>query len=103
MYPHVWQGVPGNIAVTDPYVRRFWTAAIGPGAVADLLRLATAARRGRPLRRPVHLATLVAVGLAGVSGDNLVVRTQVPPLPRTLWQRLPPQLRRQHLVERENL
>jgi hypothetical protein len=27
-------------AMTHAYVRRYWVAALGPGAVADLLRLA---------------------------------------------------------------
>ncbi|HSQ38030.1 MAG TPA: hypothetical protein VLS92_09080, partial [Acidimicrobiia bacterium] len=34
----------------DPAVRRYWSALVGPGAVADLLRLTATARRGGRLR-----------------------------------------------------
>ncbi|MFV1963285.1 MAG: hypothetical protein ACC658_15815, partial [Acidimicrobiia bacterium] len=33
----------GRFRPSDPYVRRFWVAAIGPSAVAELLRLVRAA------------------------------------------------------------
>ncbi len=81
---------------THPYVRLYWTATIGPGAVADLLRLATAATRGRSLRRPTHLHVLVRVGLAHTHKGHVFVRTRIPTL-NTIQQRLlPPDLRRQH-------
>ncbi len=64
-----------------PYVRRYWTAAIGPGAVADLLRMASAARSGRQLRRPIHLPTLLSEGLVRSNGGRLLVRPTIPPLP----------------------
>lgn len=79
-----------------PYVRRFWTSAIGPGAVADLLRLAVAARRDRSLPRPVHLHVLIREGLARCSNGLLFVRPTVPPLSVTHVLRLPPALRREH-------
>lgn len=79
-----------------PYVRRFWTAVMGPGAVADLLRLATAARRGGRLRCPVHLPSLAREGLVGYQEGRLWVRATVPPLSRDQVRRLPPWLRQEH-------
>ncbi len=81
---------------THPYVRLYWTATIGPGAVADLLRLATAATRGRSLRRPTHLHVLVKVGLAHTHNGHIFVRTQIPPLNTIQVRLLAPDLRRQH-------
>lgn len=77
------------------YVRRYWTAAIGAPAVADLLRLIQAAKRGRPIRRPVHSAHLARVGLVIPVGSRLVVRSTVPPLPPDFIRALPPWLRRE--------
>ena len=86
-----------SFAVTDPYVRRFWTAVIGPGAVADLLRLATAARCGRSLRRPLHMPALVMAGLVrAVDSDAPGVRVLVPVVPPGLRRRLTPALTREH-------
>lgn len=86
-----------DVAVTDGYVRRFWTAALGPGAVADLLRLAAAAEGGRSLPRPVHLDALVRTGLVGGgAGPVLIVSDRVPLLPRHFLAALPPALRRSH-------
>ena len=79
-----------------PYVRLYWTATIGPGAVADLLRLATAATRGRSLRRPTHLHVLVRVGLAHTHNGHIFVRTRIPPLNLIQQRLLPPDLRRLH-------
>lgn len=81
---------------THRYVRRYWTATIGPGAVADLLRLATAAQRGRSLRRPTHLHVLVRANLAHVNHGHVFVRTQIPELSPIHIRLLPPDLRRQH-------
>jgi hypothetical protein len=69
---------------------------MGPGAVADLLRLATAAARDRSLPRPVNLATLMREGLAKREGDRIAVRTAVPILLPSQVHRLPPRLRREH-------
>ena len=102
VHPEVWvlaRTPQPSFAVTDPYVRRYWTAAIGPGAVADLLRLATAARRGRSLRHPVYLGVLITTGLAAVAGGRLLVRTEVPAVPHRLASGLPPSLRRSHFKE----
>jgi hypothetical protein len=80
----------------DPYVRRYWTAVLGPGAVADLLRLMTAARRGGSLRQPLHLAELARAGLVRFSDGRLWVRDTVPPLSAAHLRRLPPALRGEH-------
>ncbi len=86
--------------VHHPYVRRYWTAAIGPGAVADLLRMAAAARDGNRLRRPLHLPTLLTEGLVRARAGRLLVRPTVPPLPARHARRLPPALRAEHAATR---
>ncbi|MDJ0663253.1 MAG: hypothetical protein QNJ75_01755 [Acidimicrobiia bacterium] len=87
--------VPGYSA-THPYVRLYWTATIGSGAVADLLRLVTAATRGRSLRRPTHLHVLVRSGLAHTHNGQVFVRSTIPPLSSIQVRLLPPDLRRKH-------
>ncbi|MCZ7532510.1 MAG: hypothetical protein M5U23_03725 [Acidimicrobiia bacterium] len=86
--------------MTDPYIRRFWIAAIGPGAVADLLRLAAAAQSGRSLPIPVHFSTLLRERLVRFDSGVLLVPDRVPPLPRSLVDRLPPPVRRQFVSDR---
>ena len=81
---------------THPYVRLYWTATIGPGAVADLLRLVTAATRGRSLRRPTHLHVLVRSGLAHTHNGQVFVRCTIPSLNSIQVRLLPPDLRRRH-------
>ena len=92
--PAVWD-VPGDYPVADPYVRRYWTPILGPGAVADLLRLATAAVRGRSLPRPIHLVELARAGFVRATGSAILVRTSVPEVPPALRRRLPPMLQRE--------
>jgi hypothetical protein len=93
----VWpdQGASG-FAPDDLYVRRFWTAAVGPGAVADLLRLIAAAQKGDAIRRPLHLATLAREGLVLVAPGHVWVRTRIPPLQRKHLRRFPPALKAEH-------
>ena len=79
-----------------PYVRLYWTATIGPGAVADMMRLATAAKRGRSLRRPTHLHVLVRSNLVHTRSGNIFVRTRIPELNIIQVRLLPPELRRRH-------
>jgi hypothetical protein len=94
--PSVWaEHADTGFPVVHPYVRRYWTPILGPGAVADLLRLATAAVRGRSLPRPLHLGELARVGFVHGTGSHLLVRTHVPAVPRVLRRRLPPALRRE--------
>jgi hypothetical protein len=96
--PAPWRGagVHHGFPTDHPYVRRFWTAAIGPGAVADLMRLAVAAQRGRSLPRPESIGILVREDLARWADGRLYVRTAIPRLSPIQERRLTPELRRQH-------
>lgn len=96
--PRTSSGEADGFLTTDPYVRRFWVAAIGPGAVADLLRLAAAAQRGRSLPMPVHLPVLLHERLVTCDAGVLLIPDRVPPLPRSHVDRLIPRLRRQLLA-----
>ena len=69
---------------------------LGPGAVADLLRLATAASRDRSLRRPIGLSQLSVVGLVREHEGNVEVRTVIPPLTTSQALALPAAIRRLH-------
>jgi hypothetical protein len=86
----------GGFHPTDLYVRRFWSAHIGVEAVADLLRIVQAGRRGNAIRRPVTLPILLAVGLIHVEGDVIVVVDRIPCLDPESVSRLPLELRRAH-------
>ncbi|MBT8197275.1 MAG: hypothetical protein KJO84_02110 [Acidimicrobiia bacterium] len=92
--PVEWPG--DGFLPEDPYVRRYWTAAVGPGAVAELIKCAIAARRGHSVKVPLNLAILVAEGLMTVRGGNLAVRTRIPALNDAQQRRLPPPIRREH-------
>ncbi len=96
--PQTSSGEVDGFLTTDPYVRRFWVAAIGPGAVADLLRLAAAAQRGRSLPMPVHLPVLLHERLVSWDAGVVLIPDRVPPLPRSHVDRLTPRLRRQLLA-----
>jgi hypothetical protein len=89
---HPGRGFP----LTDPAARRWWSAVLGPGAVADLLRLATAARSDRSLPRPVHLELLARHGLVRHRGHRIEVISGFPAIPREWLSRLHPQIRREH-------
>lgn len=98
-------GPSGGVAVDDPYVRRFWVAAVGAGAVADLLRLVGAGRRKQTVRRPLYLHVLAASGLALVMRSEIAVPDPLPVLPAAEVRRLPAALRREHaawLLERSD-
>lgn len=86
---------PGGYAADHDYVRRYWTAAIGAGAVADLLRLMQAAKRRRSIRRPVNTPVLVRSGLLVGHANQIWVRSTVPPVPIELLPRLTPALRQE--------
>lgn len=81
---------------TDAAVRRYWTALIGPGAVADLLRLIAAARSGRRLREPLHLGALASEGLVHRTPGLVLVGALVPHLEDRHLSRLRPSLRAEY-------
>ncbi|MCL1592884.1 MAG: hypothetical protein M3132_00855 [Actinomycetia bacterium] len=81
---------------THRYVRQFWIAVLGPGAVADLLRLTAAAHSGRSLKEPIYLESLLRIGLVVWHDGSITVADKVPPVPEYLVQRFPPALRRAH-------
>jgi len=83
-------------APADPAVRRYWTALIGPGAVADLLRLTSAAISGQSLKRPLHLQVLLSEGLVERREDSFLVRRRVPALSEGHQRRLSPRLRAEY-------
>lgn len=83
-------------AIDDPMIRRYWSALVGPGAVADLLRLTVAARRGKRLRRPLHLSSLLREGLVLRDGEAIVVPERVPCLDDGQQRRLHPSLRAEY-------
>lgn len=80
----------------DPYVRRFWVAALGSGAIAELLRLVRAAEKGEGVRLPRYLPQLMKAGLVTSSRGALVVKSRIPPVPRELRWRFPPTLAGEH-------
>ena len=71
-------------------------AAIGAGAVAELLRLVRAAGLGEDVRLPRHLPVLLKSGLVGVQDGRLLVGRKVPVVPVELRWRFPPSLAAEH-------
>jgi hypothetical protein len=80
----------------DLYVRRFWTAIMGPTAIAELLRIAEAGRTGKRIRRPIHLQNLMEMGLVSIVDGDIVIGDLIPPVPQVLIRRLAPALRAAH-------
>ena len=87
---------PGGFAPSDPYVRRFWVAAIGSSAVAELLRLVRAAEKGEGVRLPRTLPILLRVGLVKAETSGLVVFDHIPVVPVEMRWRFPPSLGAEH-------
>jgi hypothetical protein len=85
-----------GIEASDPYIRRFWVAALGPGAVAELLRLVSAAGKGEEVRLPRHLPQLLRAGLVTVVDGSLAVKERIPQVPPEMRWRFPPDLAAQH-------
>lgn len=71
-------------------------AAIGPSAVAELLRLIRAAGRGEDVRLPRYLPILLRTGLVWVCGGTLHVVDTFPEVPTELRWRFPPGLASEH-------
>jgi hypothetical protein len=85
-----------GVEVADPYVRKFWVAALGPGAVAELLRLVSAAGKGEDVRLPRHLPQLLRAGLVRIVEGTLAVEERIPHVPAEMRWRFPPDLAAQH-------
>jgi hypothetical protein len=95
--PAAWiEDAPLDFAATDPYVRTFWTAFLGPSAIADYLRLVRAAEKKGTIKRPRSLDRLARNQLVRLGDQGLEVRTSIPPLSVTQVMRLPPRVRRRH-------
>jgi hypothetical protein len=90
--------IPTNtgLEASDPYVRRFWVAALGPGAVAELLRLVSAAGKGEDVRLPRHLPQLLKAGLVSVVDGTLGVQERIPEVPPAMRWRFPPSIAAEH-------
>jgi hypothetical protein len=99
LQPQVLEDGGSGFPVHHPYVRKFWTAAIGPSAVADLLRLITAANRRQPVPYPERMNLLVAAGLVLIANGGIWVRPLVPPVTDALVRHLRPSLRTEHRRE----
>lgn len=88
--------VEGGFPPEHAYVRRFWVAAIGAGAVAELLRLIRAGNEGTTRPLPHWLPLLMRSDLVRVEDGEMVVASRVPAVPVSLTRRFPPGLREQH-------
>lgn len=71
-------------------------AALGPGAVAELLRLVNAARKGEDVRLPRYLPHLMKAGLVTVVDGTLAVLERIPMVPSEMRWRFPPDLAAEH-------
>ena len=71
-------------------------AALGPGAVAELLRLVSAARKGEEVRLPRHLPQLLKAGLVTIVEGTLAVAERIPTVPAEMRWRFPPDVAAQH-------
>lgn len=85
-----------GVEASDPYVRKFWVAALGPGAVAELLRLVSAAGKGEEVRLPRHLPQLLRTGLVSVVEGCLAVPERIPRVPAEMRWRFTPDIAADH-------
>lgn len=85
-----------GVEASDPYVRKFWVAALGPGAVAELLRLVSAAGKGEEVRLPRHLPQLLRTGLVSVVEGCLAVPERIPCVPPEMRWRFTPDIAADH-------
>ena len=100
--PRLWPfPLVDGVDPTHPYVRAYWTAVVGAGAVADLLRIIAAARRSASLLHPLFVPVLTREGLIHHSRGAMWVHSHVPPLGRKQVLRLTPALKRAHVVDLE--
>lgn len=94
--PVVLQPRETGIDPSDSYVRKFWVAALGPGAVAELLRMVNAAGRGEEVRLPRYLPQLLRADLVSIIDGKLAVVSLIPPVPVEMRWRFPPDVAAQH-------
>ena len=88
--------VTNGIDPSDRYVRKFWVAALGPSAVAELLRLVSAAGKGEEVRLPRYLPHLLRAGLVRIVDGTLAVDSLIPAVPPEMRWRFPPDLAAEH-------
>ena len=81
---------------SDPYVRKFWVAALGPGAVAELLRMARAAQCDEEVRLPRHLPQLLKAGLVSIVDGRLSILERIPTVPPNMRWRFSPEISAEH-------
>jgi len=86
----------GPFPASHPYIRRFWVAALGSGAIAELLRLVRAAEKGEEVRLPRYLPQLLRANLVSVTSNAIRVGKMFPAVPRELRWRFPPSLAGEH-------
>lgn len=77
-------------------------AAIGAGAVAELLRLVRAAEKGEEVRLPRNLPLLLRIGLVAIDSGWLTVVRAIPEVPIELRWRFPPSLAAEHSTFRSS-
>lgn len=95
--PRLWSDTSvTGFEPAHPYVRTYWTAAIGPGAVAELLRVIAAAHRRWSIPHPLFLPVLCREGLVYYASGTVWVRDMVPPLDLRQLSLLPAALRQRH-------
>lgn len=98
--PRLWSDASATgFAPSHPYVRTFWTAVIGPGPVAELLRVIAAARRRRSIPHPLFLPVLCREELVHYAWGTVWVRDVVPTLGLRQQSLLSPGLRQRHTAE----
>ena len=71
-------------------------AALGPGAVAELLRLTSAGAKGEAVRLPRHLPQLIRADLVKIQNGTLSVVSRIPLVPSTMRWRFPPDVAAEH-------
>jgi len=95
--PRLWpERMCSGVEPSHPYVLTYWTAALGPNAVSELLRLIMAARRRSEIPHPVFLSVLCREGLVHLHNREVWVRPLLPLLGRRHVGRLTPRPRQQH-------
>ena len=95
--PRIWpEHLCSGVEPSHPYVLTYWTAALGPNAVSELLRLITAAKRRSEIPHPKFLSVFCREGLTHFHSRAVWVRPLLPPLGRHHVVRLAPRLRQQH-------